>query len=318
MRFINPKIDFAFKKIFGSKESKDILISFLNALIYQENETIQDLEILDPYNQGSVLDLKDTYLDVKAILADASIVIIEMQVLNVESFDKRIVYNLAKTYCNQLKRGEGYIKLKPVIALTITNFFMFANNEKVINRFVFKEMDELFDYPKNPLEMVFVELPKFKKTLEELEKITDKWIFFIKNAPSLEVIPPSFSTVYPLEKALNIANQANLSVEELEEIQKKEIFLFDQEGGIKMALQEGRQEGLQQGRQEGLQQGEKKGEKKGKIALILRILNKKIGTISPEIKEQIGNLSLEKLDILTDDVLEFNSLDSLTNWLDNN
>ncbi|MFM6400461.1 PD-(D/E)XK nuclease family transposase, partial [Planktothrix sp.] len=49
MRFINPKTDFAFKKIFGSSESKDILISFLNALVYNSEPIIQDLEIFDPY-----------------------------------------------------------------------------------------------------------------------------------------------------------------------------------------------------------------------------------------------------------------------------
>jgi predicted transposase/invertase (TIGR01784 family) len=45
MIFINPKIDFAFKKIFGSEDSKDILISFLNALIYEAQPVIHDLEI---------------------------------------------------------------------------------------------------------------------------------------------------------------------------------------------------------------------------------------------------------------------------------
>ena len=43
MIFVNPKIDYAFKKKFGSSESKDILISFLNALIYEGNPTIEDL-----------------------------------------------------------------------------------------------------------------------------------------------------------------------------------------------------------------------------------------------------------------------------------
>jgi predicted transposase/invertase (TIGR01784 family) len=49
MRYINPKTDFAFKKIFGSEESKEILISFLNAIIYENQEIIEDLEIIDPY-----------------------------------------------------------------------------------------------------------------------------------------------------------------------------------------------------------------------------------------------------------------------------
>lgn len=98
MRFINPKTDFAFKKIFGSEESKDILISFLNALLYDGQPTIEDLLILDPYLAPRIRGIKSTYLDVKAKLNDCTTVIIEMQVLNVEAFEKRILYNAAKAY----------------------------------------------------------------------------------------------------------------------------------------------------------------------------------------------------------------------------
>lgn len=74
MKFISPKTDFAFKKIFGSTESKDILISFLNAIIYESQDVIQDLEIIDPYLGGNTLELKDSYLDVKAVLDNNSTV----------------------------------------------------------------------------------------------------------------------------------------------------------------------------------------------------------------------------------------------------
>ena len=70
MIFINPKIDFAFKKIFGSEESKDILISFLNALIYDSQPVITDLEILNPYVTPKIRGLKDSYLDIKAQIID--------------------------------------------------------------------------------------------------------------------------------------------------------------------------------------------------------------------------------------------------------
>ncbi len=122
MNFISPKTDFAFKKIFGSTDSKDILISFLNALLYNEQPVIEDLEIIDPYSSSKVRGLKDTCLDVKPKITGDKTVIIEMQVLNVAAFDKRVLYNAAKVYSTQLKSGEGYSKLKPVIALTITDF----------------------------------------------------------------------------------------------------------------------------------------------------------------------------------------------------
>ncbi len=59
---------------------------------------------------------------------------------------------------------------------------------------MFKEKQQLFDYPDQELEMVFVELPKFSKKLEELETITDKWIYFLKEAPNLEIIPSNCSS----------------------------------------------------------------------------------------------------------------------------
>ena len=146
MIFINPKIDYAFKKIFGSSESKDILISFLNALIYEGNPTIEDLEIINPNQPPKLEGLKDTYLDVKAKLNDGTLVIIEMQVLNVQSFGKRVLYNAAKTYAFQLQAREGYRMLKPVIALTITDFEMFANSANLISRFVYKQVNTNLRY----------------------------------------------------------------------------------------------------------------------------------------------------------------------------
>ena len=314
MRFISPKTDFAFKKIFGSTESKDILISFLNALIYSGKSMIQDLEIMDPYSPGDAIGLKDTYLDVKALLNNGSNVIIEMQVLNVPAFEKRVVYNLCKTYGNQLDTGEGYRRLKPVIALTITDFKMFEKTDRYINHFVFKEKDKSFDYIDEAVAMIFVELPKFSKTLEELETITDKWIYFVKSAPSLEVIPTNLAEIEEIEKALNIANIANLSRKELEEVHKREVFLEDRAGQIILARQEGREEGREEGRQQGIEQGLEAG-KLSMQRLILSQLERKFSAeISPIIKENIQQLSLEKFENLGIIIDGFSSLEDLSNW----
>jgi predicted transposase/invertase (TIGR01784 family) len=101
MRFINPKTDFAFNRIFVSSGSKNIRKSFLNALIYEGQAIIEDIEILDPALASKIPGLKDSYLDVKAKINDGKTVIIEMQVLNVSSFAKRVIYNAAKTYATQ-------------------------------------------------------------------------------------------------------------------------------------------------------------------------------------------------------------------------
>lgn len=236
MIFINPKTDFAFKKIFGSDQSKEILISFLNALLYEARPVIKDLQILNPYLAPRIRGVKDTYLDVKAKLKDGTTVIIEMQVLNVEGFEKRILYNAAKAYSIQLDSGEDYKLLEPVIALTITDFEMFDSLESAISRFVLKEKEFLVDYLSYDIELVFVELPKFNKRLEELETLTDKWIYFIKNARSLDSVPETMEEVPEMKQAFAVANQANLSREELEDLQKREMWIHDQRNAITKAV----------------------------------------------------------------------------------
>ena len=243
MMFINPKTDFAFKKIFGSEQSKNILISFLNAILYEGQPVIEDLEILiTRYMVPKIRGIKDSYLDVNAKITGDKTVIIEMQVLNVENFEKRILYNAAKSYSVQLQLGETYSLLNPVIALTITDFKMFSQFDKVISRFVLKERDYLVDYLSNDIELVFVELPKFTKKLDELETITEKWIYFLKSAKELQTVPEVMGNVPEIQQAFEIANRTNLSPEELEDLEKREIFIQDMQGVVTKARREGREE----------------------------------------------------------------------------
>jgi predicted transposase/invertase (TIGR01784 family) len=251
MIFINPKTDFAFKKIFGSEQSHDILISFLNGILYNGDPIIADLEILNPYQAPRIRGVKDTYLDVKALLATGQTVIIEMQVLNVEGFEKRILYNAAKAYSIQLGAGDKYAMLNPVIALTITDFEMFSEFDAVISRFVLKEKEFLVDYPSCDLELVFVELPKFKLDLAQLTSLTDKWMYFLQHTRELESIPETMGTVPEIRQAFEVANQANLSREELDELDHQLIFIQDQRGAIAFATKQGLKEGMEQGLEQG-------------------------------------------------------------------
>ena len=301
MKFISPKTDFAFKKIFGSIHSKNILISFLNAIVYNNQNIIRSLEILKTYNPGVINTIKETYLDIKAVLDNGYTVIIEMQVLNVEDFEKREIYNLAKAYGNQLDVGQGYMMLKPFIALTIADFVLFEKIDKMITKFKFKEETELFNY-QDELTLMFVELPKFKKELSALKTLSDKWIYFIKSAPNLEVIPESLEEVSEIGAALNIANMANLSNEELEELEQQEKLIRDKKGQMSLARKEGEETGI------GI----------GIVKQILRQIRRKFGEIPPEVKTQIEQLSLEKLDILGDEIFDLATIADLENWLANN
>ncbi len=248
MRFINPKTDYAFKKIFGSEQSHDILISFLNAILYDGNIVIRDLEILNPYLAPKIRGVKETYLDVKAKLDNDTTVIIEMQVLNIEGFEKRILYNAAKAYSTQLGVGQDYTLLDPVIALTITDFEMFPEINQLISRFILKEKDFLIDYPIYDIELVFVELPKFHKEADRLETLADKWLYFLKCARQLDVVPESMNLVPEIKKAFEVANEVNLTPEQIEDMEMQEMFIYDQRNAIKKALNQGRQEGLEEGK----------------------------------------------------------------------
>ena len=248
--FINPKTDFAFKKIFGSITSKDILISFLNAMLYQGKDTIADLEILDPYQAPKIKGMKDSFLDVKAVLNDRSTVIIEMQVLNVVGFEKRILYNAAKAYSMQLEVGDDYTLLNPVIALTITDFEMFPNSSKVISTFALKEKEEMTNY-NDDIELVFVELPKFKKSLEVLDSLSDKWIYFLSNANRLEAVPTSMEQEPAINHAFQVAQQSQLTRDELETLEQQAKILHDYQNSLAYAKQKAREEGKKEGKKEG-------------------------------------------------------------------
>ena len=307
MKFINPKVDYAFKKIFGSEQSKEILISFLNAIIYDGEKIIESLTIVNPFNPGQIISLKDTYLDVKAVLVDGSIVIIEMQVARMTAFNKRVAYNLAKAYANQLDKGENYPLLNPAIALTITDFILFKETDDYINKFVFQEETKKFKCLEKELRLIFVELPKFNKSLSELKSLTDKWIYFLKEAASFDEIPESLGEIGEIEQALNIANFINMSPEELEIVENRGIAMQDEKGRLTYAEQ--------QGEARGIVKGETIGRLNQTIALIKLLITQRFGEVSETINSQIEGLPLEDVEDLVKVFLSFNSLVDLESWL---
>jgi predicted transposase/invertase (TIGR01784 family) len=259
MRFLDVKTDYAFKRVFGSEVSKPILIGFLNAMLdYQGECVIVDLSIVDPYQIPMLKGMKDTYVDVKAVLANGKHVIIEMQVLNVAGFEKRILHNAAKQYATQLLKGEDYTLLNPVIALTFTDFIMFEGSQEPISRFRLLEQDRFISYS-DDVELVFVELPKFTLKLDALVDIRDKWIYFVKNAGSLEYIPDNLASDPCISQAFRQINEAAMSAEELEIQFKRRDFIILQRGSLALAEKQGMERGLRRGLEQGLEQGLQKG-----------------------------------------------------------
>ncbi|HIE34800.1 MAG TPA: Rpn family recombination-promoting nuclease/putative transposase [Campylobacterales bacterium] len=292
MRFLDVKTDYAFKKVFGSNESKDILISFLNSIC---EFNIVDLEIVDPYNIPMLKGMKDTYVDVKAKLDNKKTIIIEMQVLNHEGFEKRVLYNAAKNYSTQLDKNERYNLLNPVIAITITDFNMFETS-KHITYFKLLEKEEFIEYS-GDIELIFIELPKFKKDIQECRSIQDRWIYFIKNAGSLEYLPKSLDK--EIQKALQIVNEANLTRDELELQYKRKEFIIIQKTAVSKAKEEGIKEGIEKGIKEGIKEGIEKGIKEGEIKKSIEIaknlLKNKIDDEIIQISTGLSKDEIEKI-----------------------
>ena len=281
MKFLDVKTDFTFKKVFASENSQDILIDFLNAvLIFNHQQKIQSLTIVDPYNIPMLKGMKDTFVDVKAVLNNGSHVIIEMQVLSHEGFEKRILYNAAKKYSAQLKQGDNYNLLNPVIALTITDFVLFPEQADLISHYKLLEKKQLIEYS-DDIELIFIELPKFVKTEAELSSIQDKWLYFIKHAGSLAYIPKQLNQ--EIEKAYQIANEANFSEEELELQHKKRDWVFIQKSSIELATKKGLEQGIVEG----------KLEEKNQMVINMHQAQMDIHLIS-----QITGLSVEEINVL--------------------
>ena len=270
MRFLDVKTDFAFKKVFGSEQSTAILIDFLNAVLeYPPEQAIQDLTIVDPYQIPLIKGMKDTYVDVKARLANGKQLIIEMQVLNVKGFEQRILFNAAKSYSLQLQKGQDFNLLNPVIALTLTDFQMFDTKD-LTSRFKLIEKQHLLEYS-DDIELIFIELPKFNLNETELHTAKDRWLYFVKNAGSLQVIPESLAKEPNIHHAFDIANEAGLSDEELEAQHRRFDFIWLQKNSIRKALDDGKEIGRQEGRQEGKQEGE--------VLFLKKLLTKRFGTL---------------------------------------
>jgi len=247
MIFVDPKNDIAFKKIFGDSEKTEILISFLNAVL-ELPSPIASLTLASPYQIPRIQDLKETSLDVKAVDEKGREFIVEMQVEGNEMFGKRALYYLAKSYVGQIKKAEEYTKLKPAYFVGILNFNMFDGDAYLSRHILINQESERQDL--KDFEFNFIELKKYNKTEDELDDIVDKWIYFLKNAENLDVIPAKITETELLE-AFDTANQMQWTKEELDIYDYWSGKEGDKIAQIDTAERRGMQKGMQKGREEG-------------------------------------------------------------------
>jgi len=255
--FADPKTDFVFKRIFGTEEHKPLLIAFLNDVLeLDEGHRIVNVDLLAADQRPPVSELKLSIVDVKCRDARGVTYVVEMQVLNVEGFEKRVVYNVAKAYTSQLAAGEGYPELNDVIGVTICDFELWPRgrcpNVPMLSRWRMQEQHG-GTLGLSEVQFVFLELPKYEAGASPRTTV-EKWAYFFREARNLTVVPEALSTS-PHAEALEAARAAGFTEEEWEAYLRAGMAIQDERGMLSLARREGLEEGLEKGLEKGLREG---------------------------------------------------------------
>ena len=215
MKFADPKNDIAFKKIFGDENHKEVLISFLNSVLdFKDDKTIIDVELTNPYQLPDIKELKETILDIKATNKNNDTFIVEMQKKNNGNFEKRSLYYTSKAYVSQIDKAIDYEKLKKVYYIALVDFNIFDNNNFLSKHLIINQETTKQDL--KDFEFNFIELKKFNLELPACDTIIKKWIYFINNASSLDMIPAELENIKEFKTAFDTANKFSWNKKELE------------------------------------------------------------------------------------------------------
>ena len=254
-KFLDPKNDFAFKKIFGTEKNKDILIHFLNDMLtFKDRALIQDVTFLKTIQDPETASKKTSIVDILCKDEKDNRYIVEMQVAKEKGFEKRAQYYASKAYISQAHAGGEYHNLKEVIFLAIAEFIMFPKKKHWKSEHVILDKDS-YEHDLKDFSFTFLELPKFQKSIDELSTISDKWMYFFKNAEE--------TTESDLEKLVGKDMIIERAYDELDRFHwnEEELLTYDQaekyEGAYIASMaqkyDEGLEKGLEKGREEGIE-----------------------------------------------------------------
>ena len=247
-RYINFYTDFAFKKIFGTEANKDLLISFLNALLDLKGDgEIKDLTYLNSENLGEDIRERRAIYDVYCQTKGGDRFIVEMQKAKQDHFQDRSIYYSSFAIREQGQKGKkdnmpwDYC-LSPVYVVGILNFEMDETNrsDRVISKVKLKDEDNK-DFS-DKLNFIFVEMPKFRKTEAELETFMDKWLYVIKNLYRLQDKPAAL-TEGIFKKLFEVAEIAAFSKNERYDYEENLKNYLDWFNIMRTVKNEGRAEG---------------------------------------------------------------------------
>ena len=303
---IDPKVDFAFKLVFGSPDHTNITTHFLNAVL-QWRDPITAVEILNPIQGKDRSEEKLVVLDVLATDSQGRQFNVEMQTTLPMDLTKRLTYYNCLNYIRQLGEGDGYQQLRPAINICVLNRVLFR--ESALYHLSFRlrcdQSDVVFC---DDLEFHTLELPKFAVSGDRIDQSPpmEKWLYFLQHAEHLEPGELASRLGDPAYlDAVGVLEMISRSPEDRQFYDARQKFIHDEEGRLLAARQEGREEGLEEGLERGLERGLEEGREEGrqegsligKIQLLQQILSE---PESPT--DSLARRSLQELASLHDDL----------------
>ncbi len=306
-KYLNPKNDAAFKRIFGKDKNKDILITMLNAVLKNQlHKPIKQIEFVNPQLPPEIAGSKQSTVDVLCRDKDGCKYIIEMQIGHADGFETRAQYYAAKAFIEQAREGDKYYRLKEVIFLAFCDFSIFPKKKHYKSEHVILD-NKSYERDLDMFSFTFIDLVKFDKELtKSVEQLTEeeKFYYFLCHATDINDEDVALLAKTPaLKKAFTALERYSWSQEEYalyEAAEKRErdylsTLIFREKQGIKI----GEKRGIKIGRSEGIKIGEKRGIKMGEERGQKQVIKKLLahGTDKSKVAEMLG-LTLEKLDKL--------------------
>lgn len=254
-RYINPRTDFGFKRIFGSEFNKELLISFLNAL-FRGEQVVKEVTYLNAEQLGDRPDARRAIFDVYCTNDKDEKFIVEMQNVYQEFFKDRTIYYSTFPIREQAQKGEWDFHLNAVYTIGLLNF-NFAEGLDEAHHWHHEVKLMEVDTKKvfyDKLTYVYVEIPKFNKKEEDLDTMFDKWMYVLKNLSALMERPAKLQERV-FTRLFEQAEIAKFSPLELMQYEESMDAYRDIVNAINTAKKDSYAEGREDGREEGREEG---------------------------------------------------------------
>ncbi len=298
-KYINPFTDYGFKRLFGEEPNKDLLLDFLNELLKEEEGGITDISYLPneklPISFGDRRAIFDIYCTNKK----GEKFIVEMQKAEQKFFKDRTVFYSTFPIQEQArdKGGKWDFELKAVYTIGILDFVFEESSPNKYKHSVKLTEQETKNIFYNKLTYLYLEMPKFIKTIDELESHFDKWLYILKNLPKLQKIPKKLQEKIFL-KIFKTAEIAKLTPSEYREYEESVNVYRDLKNSIDTAKEKGLKKGIQIGKEEGRKEGIEIGEKRGEEKKALEIAGSLLDVLDVETIAKKTGLSVEEIESL--------------------